>query len=588
MSAPFFSDDKGNILFGLIDPTRKFIKDNALNGDQRGISPLPPSIGSGGFPAPLINPNGLNGSLGDWMSTTPNHFLPYPGISMKTGFTSPENFADYEYSSWDNKSTFTKPGFSDDKSVSKIKSRTKSYNYFEDYSSKQFTHLLDYFIDQNGLPTVNKSIPVGSYENGSVVPEDTSKIHLGSFIKTTNDNEDPTMLGYDVEIKLNQSPLFNGSIDAFISQMSSLGNSEISSRKEIYEKFKSQFFKFIKNDSPVSSGRPVFDQGDGTKTYYLKSLGGLNGLVESNDSSKLKSFVDYGNEFITLGFYEDVTQNIGYLASLYKSLSWSRINGKQIIPENLLRFDVDITITEVRKYNRVFQNKSNNEMEVYSDLISKYTYSLYECQFFFQTLPHGDSIDMTNIPLVEKYEIKFNYKYATMKFTKFQVEESGKSEFVIDNKFDNISTIKSNSTNANTIRNGSIVSESNIINSEAYVTYKLDSGEPEEKIGFKVGDISIMKKELSFGDKMKKAATQLGKDLTNAVINETNRRILTQAALLNKTLDNIRNSIPYAGRMSAPRNVYTDGGVENLFKNDVINAARGFVGNAIKGFFTKP
>mgnify|MGYP003425174473 FL=1 len=238
MSSPFFSDDKGNILFGSIDPTRKAIKDGAINGDQRGISPLPKSIGVGGFPAPLISPNGLNGSLGDWISTTPNHFLPYPGTNMKTGFTSPENFADYEYTSWDNKANFTKPGFTEDKSVSKIKTRTKSYNYFEDYSSKQFTHLLDYFIDQNGLPTINRSIPVGSYQNGVVIPEDTSKIHLGSFIKTSDDNEDPTMLGYDVEIKLNQSPLFNGSIDAFISQMSSLGNSEISSRQEIYEKFK--------------------------------------------------------------------------------------------------------------------------------------------------------------------------------------------------------------------------------------------------------------------------------------------------------------------------------------------------------------
>ena len=84
----------------------------------------------------------------------------------------------------------------------------------------------------------------------------------------------------------------------------------------------------------------------------------------------------------------------------------------------------------------------------------------------------------------------------------------------------------------------------------------------------------------------KKAVDILKKDLTNAVVREANRRIIAQASLLNKTLDNIRNAIPGAGRMSSPRNIYD---VNNVpFKNDVVNAARGFVGNAVKGFFTNP
>jgi hypothetical protein len=76
----------------------------------------------------------------------------------------------------------------------------------------------------------------------------------------------------------------------------------------------------------------------------------------------------------------------------------------------------------------------------------------------------------------------------------------------------------------------------------------------------------------------------LGKKLANAVVSEVNRQITTQARLLNNTLDNIRNSIGL-GRMSAPTNVYHG---NSPFKNDVVNAARDFVGQSVKSFFTPP
>jgi hypothetical protein len=320
----------------------------------------------------------------------------------------------------------------------------------------------------------------------------------------------------------------------------------------------------------------------------MRNLSGLNSLVESNDSNKIKSFVDYGNEFITLEFNEDVSQNIGYLASLYKSLSWSRINGKQIIPENLLRFDVDIEITEVRKYNKVISNKGK-DAKVYSDLISKYTYTLYECQFFFQNLPHGDSIDMSNIKAIDKYDIKFNFKYSTMKFGRLSFEEVlgnyGKMEYVNDNRYINTNTITSGSTNNSTIQNNTITNATPFYPLPYYNAYS-STGEPDATPTPRTGPLQVVKEAESRKSKLKKAAQTLKKDLTNAVINEANRQIIAQASLLNKTLDNIRNAIPGAGRMSAPTNVYSEYNIP--LANDAINAARNFVGSSIKSFFSDP
>jgi len=585
MSSPFFSDDKGNKIFGQDDPTISAIKKSAQQGQKRGVSKT--TNGGGSFPAPLVSPLATDGSLGDWLSSTPVQFLPYPGIESKTGFTEPLS-TDYATQHFDSNN---KPNTTPDS----LDQRKQVYNFFNDFAGKEFTHLLDYFMDQQGQVSgsIGTQRPIDTSGNS-----DLSSIYLGSFIRTMDDNEDPTMLGYDINIKLSDSPLFNGTIETFITQFSGLGNTEIGSRTDILSKFKEQFFRFLKTDSPTTSKSPSFidTTGSGVKVYYMKNLSGLNNLVESGDGEKIKSFIDYGKDMITLEFNEDVSQNIGYLSSLYKSLSWSRINGKQIIPENLLRFDVDITITEIRKFNRVVGNKTKT-LEIYADLISKYTYTLYECQFFFPTMPHGDSLDMSEAKSIDGYDIKFNYKYSTMKFSKFSpgpTPDDTKSEFIIDNKYADISTIKSKDTNQTTIQSNTISSSPGVYGLNLIKSYSSDTGnESVVNTPSKTGVLEDVKKSNKLKSIIKQSAQTLRKDVTNAVIKEANRQILSQAALLNKTLDNIRNAIPGAGRMSAPTNVYYDvTGKYNQngtpLQNDLINAARGFVGNSIKGFFTNP
>jgi hypothetical protein len=292
-----------------------------------------------------------------------------------------------------------------------------------------------------------------------------NEVYLTSYLETNSDNEDPVSFGYDFIINFNNSPLFNGGVENFLQSQLFRGYQEISSRLRLITEFKIQFFKFFKTDSPISVGQNFIP-----RTYYLKSLSGLGQLTENINGEKTKQFVDYDKEFLTLTLNEDVSVNMGYLVSLYKTLSYSKVHGKKMIPDNLLRFDLDIVVTEMRKYNRVY-NRSSDGFFNYSDGMSKYRYRLYECQFIFDKMTHEDTINMSEPAINTGFDLKVNYKFTTMKFEKFLDQKSTlndngsisrKQNFVNNAKIninsDRDSTGESDSENIGfVVRNGSIV-----------------------------------------------------------------------------------------------------------------------------------
>ncbi len=312
-----------------------------------------------------------------------------------------------------------------------------AFTAFRDGSGYEYLHRLD-----------RGEIPVG------VQLSRDSDIYLSSYTETDTDNEDPVSFGYDIIINHDTSPLFNGAVEDFITEFSNY--SEISSRYVAIEQFKKQFFKFFNVDIKNTLG---YDQ---PRTYYLQKISGLNDLSESITSDKFKQFVDYGKDYITLTLREDVSVNTGYLAALYKLLTWSRVHGKKMIPDNLLRFDIEIVVTEARKFNRVIKN-NDNTMDQYADLLSRYRYKLYECQFFFENFSHGNEIDMSNLDYSNGYDIKFNYKFTTMRFEKFTDENTiiGSSiirkHIELDNSNVDLSKIDPKNSNRLTISNNTII-----------------------------------------------------------------------------------------------------------------------------------
>jgi hypothetical protein len=172
----------------------------------------------------------------------------------------------------------------------------------------------------------------------------------------------------------------------------------------------------------------------------LKKISGLDKLIEKNGFDGKGNFINYGEDIITLTLNEDTNLSAGSLIMLYKTLSWSKNSGKKMIPENLLRFDLEITVSETRHYNRVMGEN------MIADVPNKYTYYLYECQFIFDKISHGDSIDMSSIKILEDgVNISFTYKYSTMKMSTYlpsdsiNIEEGNKynSMYFSENSIDN-------------------------------------------------------------------------------------------------------------------------------------------------------
>ena len=301
------------------------------------------------------------------------------------------------------------------------------YDLFNDRGQDLFRH---------GLAEL---VPAG--DNGSTDPNnpEIGLTRLANFNSTPGDiplsengaaKEDPVMFGFDIIIRVPESPLFSSilsdSVSNFLTADFNQGNIEMNARMAIWSDFKKSFFQFFRDSLSLETSNSVDNPTNSRFYYYLKKVGGLDGLVESTTGDTIKSFVDYGKDMIKLEFTEDVTLRLGRLATLYKSLYWSRINGKTLIPENLLRFDCDIIISEVRNFVTVKKAlSSGKDLQVLKDNVNRYVYTLYECQLFFDKMSHPSDIDLASAPTDPgPYSIGFNYKFSTMRVDQFNYKLS--------------------------------------------------------------------------------------------------------------------------------------------------------------------
>jgi hypothetical protein len=290
----------------------------------------------------------------------------------------------------------------------------------------------DYF--KHGLQVLENLNPIENPPNGS------SNARLSNFTSTPFENNDPVMFGFEIVVDAVSSPLLNGSVIDFISNYSSI--SEVAARRQVYEDFKQQFIKFFRtkgtvrisdlqvptlskmnvNSANQDSQASIFWPGKKAYLgYFIKKITGLDLLVENNKGETMKYFADYKKDMITLNFLEDVSLSVGTLTHLYKLLYWSKPNGKNIIPENLLRFNCDIIISECRNFNRTRKATETGNLEIIKDNLSRHIYSLRECQFWFDKMPHNNDIDIggQGPQIYDEYSMSFDYKYVTNKFERF-------------------------------------------------------------------------------------------------------------------------------------------------------------------------
>lgn len=423
----------GNVDIDLLKSKSKDLRSN-INDIIKNGTPWPQSSVTKGFlPPQLINPNrDINQSL-----------LNDPNIPIANA-TSTKKYNEYEYVDWMGQ-RITKNGliplntndrFDESKNLPKSPSELKDSPYStRDYYLIFGDSSTDYF--RNGLQVIDGLTPIENPENGE------SNLRLGQFKNTPFENNDPVMFGFEIVLDGVSSPLLNGSISDFLRDYSAI--SEVRSKIPVYEDFKNQICKFFKTTGIISSDsdqemiskfnanyasadspKSIYQKGRRAYlSYYLKKVAGLQNLIESNTTETKKYLVDYRKDVITLDFTEDVSLSMGTLSHLYKLLYWSKPNGKNIVPENLLRFNCDIIVSECRNFNRVRKAIDDGNIEVIKDNLSRHIYSLKECQFFFNNIAHNADIDMSSIQTYDNYSVSFDYKYCTTKFEKFVPASNG-------------------------------------------------------------------------------------------------------------------------------------------------------------------
>jgi hypothetical protein len=387
-------------------------------------------------------------------------------------------------------------------------------------------------------------------------------VYLSTFVETDTDNEDPVMYGFDLIINYDNSPLFNGAIEDFLNQFPNYA--ELTSRLDTITEFKKQFFKFFKVITTDSVKNYVAPSST-PRTYYIKKISGLNGLSENISPEKSKEFTNYGKDVLTLSFYDDVSVNAGYLAFLYKTLTWSKRSGKEMIPCNLLRFDLEIVVTEVRKYNRIVNNNDvPASLSKYADITSRYNYRVYDCQFFFEEMSHGNEIDMYNIKLSDNLTIKFNYKYSTCRFEKMLDTPStdttdGKlirNSKSINNANLDLGSIDGIDTNNTIIENGKITHLPPLFGMNKYGIGYMADYDVDANIRKQIKDNNSIK--YSVLDALKQNADQHTKDLVNNTLSNL-KKFLPTNILAGFTPDGWQYNIP----------VYLENKVFNTLNNNL-------------------
>ena len=350
------------------------------------------------------------------------------------------------------------------------------------------------------------------------------------------------------------SPLINGAIPNF---MEFVNIPEINSKKEIYQEFIDTLKLFFNDTTHEFSS---------FKSHYIKSVSGLHTLIENATgfTDDNKQFTKYGTDKITIECYEDTYLNSGFLAALYKNFTYSKMNGKMLIPENLLKFDISIIISEIRNFNLVVDtlnksttntqtiNNSANTIKVFNDNISRYIYNLYECQFRFPTYSHDDVITNESIDFAKSFTFDIYYKFSTMEMEKFKFngDSTGIRKYInnanINSPTDKYDRIKGTASNSTPVDN-----KQNRVYDLKYRSF-YDNGKNAYRKWDKTGIVELDNEETDF----------LG-DVKNNILdklNNTKKFALTRIrqerdGLINKTLDNIRTNTGLR-RISSPINVY--------------------------------
>lgn len=276
--------------------------------------------------------------------------------------------------------------------------------------------------------------------------------------------EDNTFLGFELLFEVDASPLFNygdkngyqiNSAKDFINKYNNI--SEIASREKIYDNFileLNKIFDTTEKENILSKN----------KSYYIETITGLDKLTAK--------MTNYEEDRIIVTLTEDISLRASYLAELYNNLIYSYKNQRYLIPENCLRFDLSIKITDIRSfkipnpdYDATITDPSNinSYPEIKNENPSYIVFKLHDCNFeFFDSRSFDDGITVAGFDALDNgaNNLEFGIKYKSI--SKEFASPLIKNSLFISNKrtaIINAENLKSDQLFNNQISNETLVTE---------------------------------------------------------------------------------------------------------------------------------
>lgn len=432
--------------------------------------------------------------------------------------------------------------------------------------------------------------------------------------------EDPTYLGFSIEIDMVESPLFRD-VENFLNINAAKKYAGMESRKKIHAEFK-QIVQRIFNGQ--DSAMDEIQKNNYVKQHYINSITGLETLT--------KKFIDWKEDKITFELHEDISLYTSYLSQLYNNLVYSYENGRVMIPDNLCKFNMYIKISEIRNLTSLkglipskslfdidkdeALNKKISEALKYN--VSSITYKLHDCEFdFFGSKPFDDTITQSgidgNMPTFSIVNMDLYFKSVSRSIYNPLIENSIpmndlSPNLSIETLSDDNSTIKiNNGFNNNTKRPSSIESYENEVNDNIYPAFSEpskndlsnysqsieniqnenkknaelivdDTFDPVLGRNVSLNEFDPAKKISAFGNNLKSRTSSILNNTLQKQKNRLNGIIeAKRKEIINSITDSVSKKLGLSRSSIKGQNVYT-----NNQKNGVLNTLGSAVVNDIK------
>lgn len=395
--------------------------------------------------------------------------------------------------------------------------------------------------------------------NHSTMPSDGSTLFKYSLNKQDFQYEDPTFLIYELIFEESSSALFNygdpfgssksGSALKFIYSYSNIA--EIGKRKVIYDEFINILLKIFNTDTTHTNN--MTSRNKNAKIYYINSIKGL-----SKFSNKI---VKYPEDKVTIELNEDVSLLSSYLVELYNNLIYSYKNQRYLIPDNCLRFDLKIKITDVRSFKIPNPNYDPNikgsQTFIYLTDPPAIIYKLHDCNFdFFNSVPFEELLSAAGDSKMSSNSSKVSFDIIYKQISKEFYTPLIKNSLKISNKITNVA-------DSNILGMGWTDNKSNTVLLE-------NSAKLKSQLSTK---LSITSKTL--GQELKQDLVNSVSYLANDLISTATQAI--RGGLLENLIYNVRKTI-YLEKIQ-PENVYSTDGYLTKFArslgSDLLNTLEG-------------